>query len=79
MGPTNRRPKLQIAQLLEKIRRTHALVLLEGAVPCLGRAGEMVRREPSAVRGQGTLPMEELVTMIEPIEGILGTIVGGEL
>jgi len=70
---------LQIAQLFETIPRRHALVLLEGVVPCLGRTGEMVRREPSAVRGQGTLPAEELVTMIELIEGILGAIVGGEL
>jgi hypothetical protein len=41
-GAMNRRPKTQIAQLLEAFLGRHTLILLEGVVPRLGRTGKMI-------------------------------------
>ena len=38
----------------------------------------MIRRELGAVRGRGSLTTEELLTMVEPVQGILGAVVGCE-
>jgi hypothetical protein len=55
-----------------------ALVLLEGVIPCLGGAPEVIGGQPSAVRREDTLPTEELLALVEPVEGVLRAVVGGE-
>jgi hypothetical protein len=68
------------AELAKAIPWGHAaLVLLEGVIPRLGGAPEMVGGEPSAVRRESTLPIEELLALVEPVEGALRAVVGGEL
>jgi hypothetical protein len=57
-------------------RRHPALVLLEGVVPCLCGATEVVGGDPRAVGRHGPLPPEKLV---ELVQGVDGAIVGGEL
>jgi hypothetical protein len=58
---------MKIAELLEVFPGRHALVLLEGVVPCLGRTPEMVGGKPGTVRRQGVLAPEKLVALVEPI------------
>ena len=48
-GVTNRRPELQIAQLLEMVLGGHALILLQGVIPSLCHTSQMVGREPGAI------------------------------
>jgi hypothetical protein len=48
-------------------------------MPHLGAASEMIGGEPSAVRRESTLPPEELLALVEPVEGVFQAIVGGEL
>ena len=56
-----------------------ALVLLEGVVPRLCIAAEVIRGEPGAVRRERPLSPEELLTLVEPVEGVLGAVIGGEV
>ena len=75
----DRGPKAKEAELAEGLPRGHgALVLLEGVVPCLGGPAEVIRGEPGAVRCERPLPPEELLALVEPVEGVLGAVVGGE-
>jgi hypothetical protein len=39
----------------------------------------VVRGEPSPVRGEGALPSEELLALVEPVEGVLDAVVRGEV
>jgi hypothetical protein len=48
-------------------------------MPRLGGASEMIGGEPSAVRRESTLPLEELLALVVPVEGVLRAVVGGEL
>ena len=48
-GVTNRRPEPQIAQLIETVLGGHALILLEGVIPCLCRTSQMIGHEPGAI------------------------------
>ena len=48
-GVTNRRPELQIAQLLETVPGGHALILLQGIIPCLVHTSQMIGCEPGAI------------------------------
>ena len=77
--PADRRAKAQTTQLLEALPRWHALVLLEGVVPSLGRPPEMIGGEPGTVGGERALTPKELFTLVEPIQGIDGAVVCGEL
>jgi len=61
--------KRQLAQLLEALPWRHALVLLDGIVLGLGHPPEMVGGELDTVGGKRTLTLEELVTLVEPIQG----------
>jgi hypothetical protein len=72
-------PELEMAELLEALPGRHPLVLLDGEVPCLGRTRQVVRRQPRSVGGEGTLSPEELLAMVDPVQGIDRSVVGGEL
>lgn len=48
-GVTNRRPELQIAQLLEMVLGGHALILLQGLIPYLCCTSQMIGRELGAI------------------------------
>jgi hypothetical protein len=56
-------------------RRHLALVLLEGVVPRLCGATEVVEGNPRAVGRHGPLPPEKLV---EPVQGVDGAVLGGK-
>jgi hypothetical protein len=65
---------------VKTLPRGHAtLVLLEGVVPRLCGAPEVVGGEPSAVQREGALPAEEPLTLVEPVERVRRTVVGGEV
>ena len=68
-----------VGEFLEAFPRRHALVLLEGIVPGLRHLGHVVRGEPNPIRGQCTLSSEELLTTMEPVQGIVGAVVGWEV
>ena len=79
MRPSSaRRPKLQMAQLLEALPRRAPLVLLEGEVPRLGGPTEMICRQPRIVRDRRVLAVEKLGTVIEPVERVFGAVVRRE-
>jgi hypothetical protein len=68
------------AQVTKALPRRHpALVLLEGVVPRLCGATEVVGGDPRVVGRHGPLPPEKLVALIKPVHGVDGAIVGGEL
>ena len=68
-----------VGEFLEALPRRHALVLLEGIVPGLRHPGHVVRGEPDPIGGQCTLSSEELLAMVEPVQGIIGGGVGWEV
>jgi hypothetical protein len=79
-APAYRGAKPEEAEVAESLPRRHpALVLLEDVVPCLGGAAEVVGGDPCAVGRQCVLPTDELLALVEPVEGVLRAIVGGEL
>jgi hypothetical protein len=53
--------------------------MLKGIVSRLGCAYEVVGGQPCAIRGHRPLSSEELLALIEPVEGICSAVVGGEL
>src|SRR4051812_45002395 len=68
------------AQVVKALPRRHpALVLLEGVVPRLCGATEVVGGDPRAVGRQGSLPPEKLIALIEPVQGVDCAVVRGEL
>ena len=79
-APADRRPEPEKTELPEALPWWHAaLVLLEGVVPGLRRASEMIGREPGTIRSERPLPSKELLALVEPVEGVLGVVVGGEV
>jgi hypothetical protein len=72
-------PELEMAELLEARPGRHPLVLLDGEVPCLGRTCQVIRRQPRPVRGEGTLTAEELLTLVDPVQGVDRAVVRREL
>jgi hypothetical protein len=65
---------------MKALPRGHpTLVLLEGVVPRLCGATEVVGGDPRAVGRHGPLPPKKLVTLVEPVQGVDGAIVGGKL
>ena len=74
-GAANRRTEALTAQVDEALPRRHALVLLEGVVPRLSQPAEVIGRHPCSVRGRPALSPEKLLAVIEPIQGILRTII----
>jgi hypothetical protein len=66
-GAPNRRPEPKGTDLLEASPRWHALVLLQGVIPSLRSALQVIRSEPSAVSNQGALAPEELLALVQPI------------
>jgi hypothetical protein len=72
-------PELEMAELLEARLGRHPLILLDGEVPCLGRTCQVVRRQPRPVRGEGTLTAEELLTLVDPVQGVDRAVVRREL
>src|SRR5579859_1264287 len=75
----NRRPELEMAELLETFPGWHAGVLFQRVVPRLRRAAQVVGGEPCAIRGQGLLATEELLTVVEPVQGIVRAVIRHEL
>lgn len=75
----DRRSILTVTELLERIpiRRTHVLLIME--VPFLCSSSEMVCGHPDTIRVRRMLPSKELLTMINPIERIIGAIKLGKL
>ena len=65
----DRRFELQMTEFLEALPRRHPGVLLEGVVPRLRRAPEVIGREPRPVGGQRLLAAKKLLTVIEPVQG----------
>lgn len=78
-GALDSRTEPLVAQLLQAIPWQHPLVLLEGVIPRLRRAHQVVRRQPGAIRGLRALPAEELLTLGEPVEWVDGAIISREL
>ena len=75
-APANRGPKTEEAELAEALPSRHGtLVLLESIVPRLCRAAEVIRGKPGPLRSKCALPAEELVALVEPVEGILRAII----
>ena len=65
---------------MEALPRRHAtLVLLEGVVPGLCRAAEVVRGEPGTLQGEGALFAKELLALVESVEGVLRVVISGEV
>jgi hypothetical protein len=64
---------------MEALLRRHTLVLLEGIVPRLGGASEVVGHQPCLIRNQCALAPEELFTVIEPVEGVCRSIIRRKL
>ena len=75
----NWRSEALAAQLDEALPRRHALILLEGVVPGLRQAPEVVRRNPRSVGGRPSLAPEELLAVVEPIQGVFRAVVRCEL
>jgi hypothetical protein len=69
-APAYRGYEPEEAKVVEALPWRHpALVLLEGVVPCLGGAVEVVGGDPRAVGRQCPLPPEKLVALVEPVQG----------
>jgi hypothetical protein len=66
-GALCRRPELHLAYGAEALPGRHPLVALQGIVPRLSSPTEVIGRQPYAVRGQGALAAEKLLTLIEPV------------
>jgi hypothetical protein len=54
----------------------HPGVLLQGVVPCLSYTPMMIGHMPRAICGRRPLAMEELLTVIEPVQGVLDAVCG---
>jgi hypothetical protein len=72
--PLCRRPELHLAHGAEALPGRHPLVVLQGVVPCLSSPAEVIGHQPRAIRGQGALTAEKLLTLIEPVQRIDGAI-----
>jgi hypothetical protein len=68
------RPELHLAHGAEALLGQHPLVALQGIVPRLSSPAEVIGRQPCAIRGQGALAAEKLLTLIEPVQRIDGAI-----
>jgi hypothetical protein len=68
--PLCRRPELHLAHDAEALPGRHPLVALQGVVPCLSSPAEVIGHQPRAIRGQGALAAEKLLTLIEPVQRI---------
>jgi hypothetical protein len=63
-GAVNRRPKPKGTDLLEAFPRWHAIVLLQGIIPSLRSALQVIQSGPSAVSNQGVLAPKELLALV---------------
>jgi hypothetical protein len=66
-GALRRRPELHLAYGAEALPGRHPLVALQGIVPRLRSPTEVIGHQPCAVRSQGALAAEKLLTLIEPV------------
>ena len=72
-------PKTAANQLLKALPGGLAFIQQKGVVPCLGVAGEVIRRHPHALSLQGALAPEELLAVGEPVQRVAGAVIGGEV
>lgn len=70
---------MHVAELDEALPRQHALVQLQGVVPCLGDPLQMIGGQPDVVGQERAPPTEKLLTAIEPVQGVVGAVKGGEV
>jgi hypothetical protein len=68
-------PKTLVPQLLELLPRQYASVAFEHVVPLLSSVDEMERGELDFVGLTGKLGAEEMLTTIEPAQGVLLAII----
>jgi hypothetical protein len=72
--PLCRRPELHLVHGAEALPGRHPLTALQGVVPRLSSPAEVIGRQPRAIRGQGALAAEKLLTLVEPVQRIDGAI-----
>ena len=75
---TERVSETLMTKLLELFPLGPAGVTFQNCVPHLGRAGEVVGREPDPIRVTSLLAVEKLLTLEQPAEQILLAVIGGE-